>query len=102
MPLGAGLICDTRRTIMRHMSHEAVADKRRRRLAKTSVWPARSLLTAAVAIGALAMVHPSAAPRPADVEPLMARFLADSRVVGVSVGVERGSEVIVRGGWGLA
>jgi CubicO group peptidase (beta-lactamase class C family) len=32
----------------------------------------------------------------------MVRFLADSNVVGVSVGVERGSEVIVRGEWGLA
>ena len=32
----------------------------------------------------------------------MARFLADSNVVGVSVGVELDSNVIVRGGWGLA
>jgi CubicO group peptidase (beta-lactamase class C family) len=62
-----------------------------------TTWP---VLTSAIAIGALAAA--SAAPRRADVEPLMARFLADSNVVGVSVGVERGGEVIVRGGWGLA
>ena len=53
-------------------------------------------------IGALSAALTSAPPRPVDVEPLMARFLADSNVVGVSVGVERGSDVIVRGGWGLA
>lgn len=61
----------------------------------------RPVLTSAIVIGALAVLT-SAAPRLADIEPLMARFLADSHVVGVSVGVERGSDVIVRGGWGLA
>ena len=60
------------------------------------------VLTSAIVIGALAATLTSAAPRLADVEPLMARFLADSNVVGVSVGVEHGSDVIVRGGWGLA
>ena len=60
------------------------------------------VLTSAIVIGALAAALTSAAPRLADVEPLMARFLADSKVVGVSVGVEHGSDVIVRGGWGLA
>ena len=62
----------------------------------------RPVLTSAIVIGALAAALTSAAPRLADVEPLMARFLADSNVVGVSVGVEHGSDVIVRGGWGLA
>lgn len=62
----------------------------------------RPVLTSAIVIGALAGALTSAAPPLADVEPLMARFLADSHVVGVSVGVERGSDVIVRGGWGLA
>ena len=62
----------------------------------------RPVLISAIVIGALAAALPSAAPRLADVEPLMARFLADSNVVGVSVGVEHGSDVIVRGGWGLA
>jgi CubicO group peptidase (beta-lactamase class C family) len=62
----------------------------------------RPVLTSAIVIGVLAAALPSAAPRLADVEPLMARFLADSNVVGVSVGVERGRDVIVRGGWGLA
>ena len=61
----------------------------------------RPVLPLANTIGALTALT-SAAPRFADVEPLMARFLADSSVVGVSVGVERGSDVIVRGGWGLA
>ena len=64
-----------------------------------TTWP---VLTSAIVIGALAAALTSAAPRLADVEPLMARFLADSNVVGVSVGVEHGSDVIVRGGWGLA
>ena len=62
----------------------------------------RPVLTSAIAIGGLAATLTSAAPRFADVEPLMARFLADSNVVGVSVGVEHGRDVIVRGGWGLA
>jgi CubicO group peptidase (beta-lactamase class C family) len=50
----------------------------------------------------LAAALTSAAPPVVDVEALMARFLADSNVVGVSVGVEQASDVIVRGGWGLA
>ena len=62
----------------------------------------RHVLTSTIAIGALAVALTSASPRLADVEPLMTRFLADSNVVGVSVGVEHGSDVIVRGGWGLA
>jgi CubicO group peptidase (beta-lactamase class C family) len=62
----------------------------------------RHVLTSAIVIGALAAALPSAAPRLADLEPLMARFVADSNVVGVSVGVEHGSDVIVHGGWGLA
>ena len=36
------------------------------------------------------------------VQALMTRYLEDANVVGVSVGVERGTEVLVRGGWGMA
>ena len=53
----------------------------------------RPVLASAIVIGALAAAPTSAAPRRADVEPLMARFVADSNVVGVSVGVEHGSDV---------
>ena len=60
------------------------------------------ITSAIVAMSAQEAALTSAAPGLADVEPLMARFLADSNVVGVSVGVEHGSDVIVRGGWGLA
>ena len=62
----------------------------------------RPVLTSAIVICGLAAALTSAAPPLVDVEALMARFLADSNVVGVSVGVEHGSDVIVRGGWGLA
>ncbi len=62
----------------------------------------KQLLLAAITASAIVGAPAQVPAHLADVTPLMARFLGDSGVVGVSVGVERGSDVIVRGGWGLA
>lgn len=71
------------------------------------------LTATACILGALIGVATASAGRPlgqileratmtSQVESLIARYLADANVIGVSVGVERGTQVLVRGGWGLA
>jgi CubicO group peptidase (beta-lactamase class C family) len=79
---------------------------------KTSVWPLILVLMAGASHGIGGVQVPAGEKRPAStpraaaaaplVDSLMARFMADSGNVGVSVAVVRGTDTISRGAWGLA
>jgi CubicO group peptidase (beta-lactamase class C family) len=60
------------------------------------------LLVAPARLAAGQAALPAAASFAPQVEELMMRFMADANVVGVTVGVERGTDVLIRGGWGFA
>ena len=60
------------------------------------------LLLAPAQLAARQAALPTSAALAPQVEALLTRFMADANVVGITVGVERGTDVLIRGGWGFA